>query len=77
MVHTGGSHSEHWANHLAESSGYEMKDNIGYETTGSLSRFGWYDNKIPVICTEERSGMDLDKTWDNFGPGLKRIFTEA
>ena len=41
------------ANHLAESSGYEIVKSIGYDTPGSLSEYGWIDNGVPIICIEE------------------------
>ncbi len=58
---------------LSQSSGYELKNNIGYPTPGSLSHYAWVDHKIPVICTEEQEHSDLNKTWSNFGPGLIKI----
>ena len=59
-----------YAQVLAETSGYELKENIGYPTPGSLSEYGWRDHQIPVICTEEQEHSDLNETWRNFGDGL-------
>lgn len=63
-----------YAQELATSSGYALQTSIGYETPGGLSQFGWHDLGIPIICTEEQEHSPLNKTWENFGPGLIRIF---
>jgi predicted deacylase len=59
---------------LAESSGYPLKEDIGYPTPGSLGQWAWLDLGIPVICTEEREGATQHETWTRFGPGLQKIF---
>lgn len=64
------------AQRLADSSGYELKASIGYETPGSLSWFGWHDHEIPVICIEESDHTEPAATWDNFGEGIKAIFCD-
>jgi murein peptide amidase A len=60
---------------LGRSSGYEVKDDIGYPTPGSLSRYGWHDNKIPIICVEEREKISLEKVWPNFSAGIESVFS--
>jgi hypothetical protein len=60
---------------LGLSSGYEVRDDIGYPTPGSLSRYGWHDLKIPVICIEEAEKTPLNKIWPHFAIGMKTIFT--
>lgn len=64
-----------FARHLSHSSGYDLKEHIGYDTPGSLSQYGWHDHQIPIICTEEQEHSNLDHTWKNFGPGLIEIIT--
>jgi protein MpaA len=60
---------------LAESSGYELLPEIGYDTPGALSEYGWKDNQIPVICIEEQDHIALDKVWGHFAQGFEKIFT--
>ena len=62
---------------LAESSGYELKNDIGYPTPGSLSGYGWHDNKIPVICVEEAEGCARENVWPHFKRGIEKIFSGA
>jgi protein MpaA len=59
---------------LGRSSGYEVRDDIGYPTPGSLSRFGWHDNKIPIICIEEAEGTPREKVWPHFAQGMSEVF---
>jgi hypothetical protein len=62
---------------LGKSSGYEVVDEIGYPTPGSLSRYGWHDLKIPVICIEEQDQLtDLSGIWPRFQNGMKEIFED-
>jgi murein peptide amidase A len=62
---------------LAASSGYQPVDEIGYPTPGSLSRYGWHDLKIPVICIEEQEGLtDLSTIWPRFEKGMEEVFTD-
>ncbi len=62
---------------LSKSSGYEYREEIGYPTPGSLSRYGWYDNQIPIICIEEQDGLpDLSTIWPRFEKGMKSIFQD-
>ncbi|MCB0365202.1 MAG: DUF2817 domain-containing protein [Bdellovibrionaceae bacterium] len=62
--------------YLAQSSGYPIQPDIGYPTPGSLGQWGWLDQGIPVICTEEAEGASADETWTRFGPGLQKIFEQ-
>lgn len=63
---------------LARASGYEGKEDIGYPTPGSLSSFGWFDLKIPVICIEEDDTLtDHDLIWPRFRDGLIEIFEDT
>lgn len=62
---------------LARSSGYEPVDEIGYPTPGSLSRYGWHDQNIPVICIEEQEHLeDLSTIWPRFSSSMKEIFED-
>lgn len=59
---------------LGRSSGYEVRDDIGYPTPGSLSRYGWFDQKIPIICIEEQEHTSAEKIWPHFSQGIQEIF---
>lgn len=62
---------------LATSSGYRLTPEIGYPTPGSLSRYGWHDRKIPVICIEEQENLkDLSTIWPRFESSMRAIFTD-
>ena len=62
---------------LARASGYELVDEIGYPTPGSLSRYGWHDLGIPIICIEENDEItDFDTIWPRFKQGMIEIFTD-
>jgi len=65
------------AERLAQSSGYEVVPEIGYPTPGSLSQFGWFDNRIPVICIEEADETPDGEVWTNFAQGMQQIFLDA
>lgn len=66
------------ARRLGQSSGYEVRPEVGYPTPGSLSRYGWHDMRIPVICIEERDHMvDLSTIWPRFERGMKEIFRDV
>lgn len=64
------------AQRLAESSGYEVHPEIGYPTPGSLSQFGWWDKKIPVICIEESDEASPKEVWPRFAEGMRQIFLD-
>ncbi len=59
---------------LAAASGYELVQDIGYPTPGSLGEFGWAELGIPVICIEEEEKIDLEKVWPRFQSGIEQIF---
>ena len=62
---------------LAESSGYEAMEDIGYPTPGSLSQYATTDLGIPVICIEEQDELkDLTPIWPRFKKGMSEIFTD-
>jgi murein peptide amidase A len=62
---------------LAASCGYQLQEDIGYPTTGSLSQYGWHDHQIPVICIEERDGVkDLTPIWPRFEKGMMEVFRD-
>ena len=62
---------------LAKSSGYDVVEEIGYPTPGSLSRYAWHDHKIPVICIEEQDDLtDLESVWPRFKQGMTEIFQD-
>lgn len=72
-----GPHAKVDATRLATSSGYKVVDDIGYPTPGSLSRYGWHDNGIPVICIEEQDHLaDLDAIWPRFENGIRAVFED-
>jgi hypothetical protein len=62
---------------LSDSSGYELKNEIGYPTPGSLSQFGWHDQRIPIICIEEAEGTQKEKVWPHFASAFEKIFLKA
>ncbi len=65
------------AEYLSECSGYEIQDDIGYPTPGSLSQWGWADRRIPIICIEEQEHIDLSLVWPHFEVGMKKIFGDS
>ena len=65
------------AERLARSSGYELKEHIGYPTPGALSQFAWADHRIPVICIEEKSGVAKSEIWPRFENGIREIFGDG
>ena len=65
------------AERLSKSSHYKVVPEIGYPTPGSLSQYGWVDNKIPVICIEEADETPRDEVWPHFREGMRQIFLDA
>jgi hypothetical protein len=53
-----------------------VKPEIGYPTPGSLSQYGWWDHKIPVICIEEADEAKPNTVWTRFGQGMREIFLD-
>lgn len=64
------------AERLGAACGYEVRDDIGYPTPGSLSQYAWGDLKIPVICIEEQEGTPLEQIWPHFERGMREIFAD-
>ncbi|RME16305.1 MAG: DUF2817 domain-containing protein [Bdellovibrio sp.] len=62
---------------LAVSSGYAVTESIGYDTPGGLSRWGWHDQRIPVICVEESEGCSKETTWSHFGAAIQKILSSS
>ncbi|MCB9025896.1 MAG: DUF2817 domain-containing protein [Bdellovibrionaceae bacterium] len=58
---------------LAENSGYELVQDIGYPTPGSLGEYAWHDLQLPVICTEDEEHRNYDLAWQHFGEGIKKV----
>lgn len=75
VVYTGAP-GKRFADVIAEPTGYESREDIGYPTPGSLGQYGWLVHKTPVICVEEQEGCDLDEVWPRFGSGLQRLLSE-
>lgn len=62
---------------FADSSGYNLVPEIGYPTPGSLSRYGFHDLGIPVICIEEQEQQkDLNSIWPRFEVSMKKVFSQ-
>ena len=65
------------ARRLAASCGYQVQEEIGYPTPGSLSSYAWKDHGIPVICVEEQDKLgDLSVVWPRFASGMQAIFRD-
>lgn len=65
------------ARRLAQVTGYEARDHIGYPTPGSLSHFAWHDQGIPVICIEAQEKSPLSEVWPRFKDGIAAIFRDT
>lgn len=72
VVYTGAP-GKPWAETVAGDSGYEVREDIGYPTPGSLGQYAWLNHQIPVICIEEQEGADLNDVWPRFEQGLRNI----
>lgn len=72
IVYTGAP-GKKWAEMLSDGNKYEVKEDIGYPTPGSLGEWGWTENKIPVICIEEKESILLDLVWGHFQHGLQKM----
>lgn len=64
-----------WATAVAGESGYEVREDIGYPTPGSLGQYGWLEHKTPVICIEEQERSDIAEVWPRFTSGLQKVMT--
>jgi murein peptide amidase A len=62
-----------WAEKAAMGTGYEVREDIGYPTPGSLGQYGWLNCKVPVICIEEKEGTAIETVWPRFADGLKAL----
>lgn len=62
-----------WAEKVAGTSGYEVREDIGYPTPGSLGQYGWLNHQIPVICLEEQEKIELVHVWPRFSLGLQKV----
>lgn len=51
---------------LSLKTGYPLEPDIGYPTPGSLGQYGFYTHHIPVICIEEKEGVNLESIWPRF-----------
>jgi len=60
---------------LADKTGYDVREDIGYPTPGSLGQYGALDLQIPVICIEEQERILLSDVWPRFEPGLSKLMT--
>lgn len=60
---------------LAGSTGYPVREDIGYPTPGSLGQFGWLEHHTPVICVEEQEHINLGEVWPHFESGLTTLMT--
>lgn len=72
VVYTGAPGKE-WAEIAAGDSGYEVREDIGYPTPGSLGQYAWLNHQIPVICIEEQEGAELKNVWPRFAKGLQDL----
>lgn len=72
IVYTG-----HLAKPFAEILGigspYEVREDIGYPTPGSLGQYGWLEHHTPVVCIEAQEGDTPENVWNLFSPGLKKL----
>lgn len=62
---------------LAKVSGYDLQEDIGYPTPGSLGQYAWLEKQIPVICIEEQEGCERSRIWPRWKPGLLEILRGA
>lgn len=58
---------------LGLGTGYEVREDIGYPTPGSLGQFGWLEHQTPVICIEAQEHAPLDTIWPKFKSGLQSL----
>lgn len=56
---------------------YEVREDIGYPTPGSLGQYGWLERNIPVICIEEQEKIALNTIWPRFERGLIDLITTS
>lgn len=76
VVYTG-SAGKPYAEILGQGNPYEVREDIGYPTPGSLGQYGWLEHETPVICIEEQEGIDLNKVWPHFQQGLQSLLSRS
>jgi protein MpaA len=76
VVYTGSS-GKSWAEKVAGTSGYTVREDIGYPTPGSLGQYGWLNHQIPVVCIEEQEKIDLQQVWPRFSNGLESVLSRS
>ena len=62
---------------LNSETGFPLREDIGYPTPGSLGQYGWWNEKIPVVCLESPEKISSSEVWKIFGPGLRKILGTA
>lgn len=72
VVYTGSS-GRPFAETLGSGSPYEVREDIGYPTPGSLGQYGWLEHATPVVCIEAQEGDSPENVWKLFAPGLKKL----
>ncbi len=75
VVYTG-SPGKKAAQILGEGTGYEVREDIGYPTPGSLGQYGWLEHQTPVICIEAQADSSLENVWPLFGQGLQKLLRQ-
>jgi hypothetical protein len=76
VVYTGDSIVAAAANLIGENTVYEIREDIGYPTPGSLGQYGWLIHKTGVVCIEAQENSNLEELWSSWGLGLQRILTQ-
>lgn len=61
---------------LGADTGYEVREDIGYPTPGSLGQYGWLEKSTPVICIEAQENSDPETIWPKFGKGLMKLLRQ-
>ena len=72
VVYTG-SAGKVWAEKAGLGTGYQVREDIGYPTPGSLGQYGWLNCKTPVVCIEEKEGIALETIWPRFSEAMKAV----
>jgi protein MpaA len=72
VVYTGAA-GKTWAEKAGLGTGYQVREDIGYPTPGSLGQYGWLNCQTPVVCIEEKEGVDLKTIWPRFSEAMKAL----
>lgn len=72
VVYTG-DRGKIYAEILGADTPYEVREDIGYPTPGSLGQYGWLEHRTPVVCIEAQEGDNPENVWRHFSPGLIRL----